>query len=423
MTSGGLPCVEQFVSDVYRDSEPGYPDDLSGVSFSRPGEGSLFLSQRETAEYARVVSRLMDDFVKHEDMSRRSVERYLQDVLFAAFDIHSRTTVSFDDRLASGVAGLWRRLTQPASEYTIWVPVGGLAPEGLPRRFGKLRFVLMDETQLRRLSSPRGQGLTKADIASRHRALADLKGLPSWGEGTAVVTLQARDDDAAGELAQRETRRTLDVLNFFADIVPYNYGWLYVPGETAAVTRGAPVLRADGMLSIPFTREGPLHTFKLSSIEDTAFLKPSVRRVDRLMRSEIVPSMCSVILASIQWAGRASTEPTREQAFLLYAIALETLMLPEESRQGLTYRLRIRVAHLLGKNRSSRKEVSALVNHLYDVRSRIVHSGSYEVTDDDLGRLKSIVKQCLLRALMDRRVRRLESPEAFRQWFEDRVLS
>ena len=120
--------------------------------------------------------------------------------------------------------------------------------------------------------------------------------------------------------------------------------------------------------------------------------------------------------ASIMWAGRASVEPTREQSFLLFAIALEAIVLPKQG-QELSYRLALRVARLLGRSSKSRHEILETTKKLYDVRSKIVHSGSYEVTDENLARLRSVVLTVLIRLLRRRKLWRM-SPDQLHDWWE-----
>ena len=42
----------------------------------------------------------------------------------------------------------------------------------------------------------------------------------------AVVNVKARDKKAALTLAEREVRATVECINFFSDLIPYNYGSL-----------------------------------------------------------------------------------------------------------------------------------------------------------------------------------------------------
>jgi len=67
-----------------------------------------------------------------------------------------------------------------------------------------------------------------------------------------------------------------------------------------------------------------------------------------------------------------------------------SLVLPETDPQELTDRLRVWVAHLLGRDRSRRAALSSTIRDLYKIRSKIVHSGSYQVTDEELGQLPTL---------------------------------
>ena len=51
-----------------------------------------------------------------------------------------------------------------------------------------------------------------------------------------------------------------------------------------------------------------------------------------------------------------------------------------------------------------------------------MHSGSYQVTDEELGQLRSIVKRAILRVLLHRTIRQFRTAEELASWFEERVL-
>ena len=63
------------------------------------------------------------------------------------------------------------------------------------------------------------------------------------------------------------------------------------------------------------------------------------------------------ILSALQWAGRAAVEERREEAFLLYAIAIESLLLGGKSHVEVTERLAVRGAHLLSGDPKARENV------------------------------------------------------------------
>ena len=134
--------------------------------------------------------------------------------------------------------------------------------------------------------------------------------------------------------------------------------------------------------------------------------------LDRLARSAPPPdSYSGALLAAAQWAGQATVERRRESSFLLHAIAFETLLLPERDVQGSGYRLSLRGALLLGKTPDRRAALLEDIADLYAKRSRIVHAGSYDVTDADLVRLRGIMKGLLLRLASLARFHRMTRKE------------
>lgn len=212
----------------------------------------------------------------------------------------------------------------------------------------------------------------------------------------------------------------MDLLNFFSDLVRYNYGWVYLPGEAAQIM--AYVLVQDSKnREINAPRYGPLTQFDVDKFRAEKWAKPHLRRIRELFQRSSQSSLAESILSALQWAGRATVEPKREQSFLLYAIALETLILPGQEVE-LGYRLRTRVARLLERDPRKRTEITVILKKLYGTRSKIVHSGSYDVSDEDLGRLRAITKTVIIRMLMDEQIRRMKTSEELEQWFESRAL-
>jgi hypothetical protein len=418
-----LSYIEEFIRLLHRNLSPQGSGGPSALWLSQRNEGTLLLSDSEANEYRDVASRLFEQFVKKEEMSRRSAERYLQEAIFGSLDLHSRSSIPFEQRLASAVTQLQSRMAEPAESYTCYVPVGGLGTDGLPCKVGEIRFIVLNRAHLRRLSRlVEGEAVPSGTVVNPTWFFTDLKRTDSWGKPAAVVRVIAKDFSAAGDLARREVRRALDVLNFFSDLVTYNHGWVYFPTEAVLVKSGLLAHQANGGMYVSLTAEGPLQPFSLKELKDLAILRPAFRRIHDLMRNKLRSALSDVLLASIQGAGRASVERSREQAFLLFAIALETLILPESDSQELTYRLRVRVAHLLGRDRTQRAALSSMIRDLYKIRSKIVHNGSYQVTDDDLGQLRSITKRSIFRVLLHRTIRRLRTEQELAEWFEGRVL-
>ncbi len=72
-----------------------------------------------------------------------------------------------------------------------------------------------------------------------------------------------------------------------------------------------------------------------------------------------------------------------EDKLIDYMVSLEALFLKEGERAELSYRLSIRTAILLGKNKENREEIFSNVRDAYEFRSKIIH-GSIKALNEDL---------------------------------------
>jgi hypothetical protein len=124
----------------------------------------------------------------------------------------------------------------------------------------------------------------------------------------------------------------------------------------------------------------------------------------------------------LQWAGRASIEERKEEALLLFIVALESLLLDNAENQQLRYRFAVRGAHLLGGNLKSKTEICGALKHLYDLRSAVVHSGSTDISDSDRDTARHFAGRAIFRVLATEPFSTMTTEEEFAGWFEDQVL-
>lgn len=358
----------------------------------------------------------MDEFARTGDLSRRSIEGYLRDALFLSLDIQHKRPKAFDERLNDALGELRNRLRAPTLSYRCFVPIHGFAPKDLPLGFGGMRFVTFGPSHQRQLLKPIAKSATSKSF---RRLVSELKDRELWGSPCAIVDVSARDFDSAAVRARVATRAAADSINFLDELIPYNHGWLYLPAEGASALEVAPIVSSDGHVLLSHARVGPLAPFSLENLRKDRRALRHLLALSALSRIATPKTAGEVLLTSVRWAGRATVEPKRELSFLLFAIALEAAVLPEHN-QELTYRLSLRVAGLMGRSREQRVEIRQWVAALYGVRSKIVHSGSYEVTDEDLGRLRWLTKSVLLR-LLRRRSLWKSSLSDLGTWFEGRV--
>ena len=216
------------------------------------------------------------------------------------------------------------------------------------------------------------------------------------------------------------------MVNFYSDLIPYNYAHLSLPGDADAAHVVIPKLVVEGSqrssVSVNHTRRGRLGELslpKLWALDSQQNLGFS--RVANLLGGQR-NDLEEKIIASIQWAGRATAKIRKEESFLLYAIALESIVLSDNDPIELTYRLRVRVAHLLGDDVESRRDLFTKLGDLYKIRSKMVHSGRYQVTDADLSLLRRITKTALIRICTRSEFLSMSSPKELAEWFQNRIL-
>jgi hypothetical protein len=415
--------VESFLAKLFNEATEDLDLWAAGLVLSKEGFGSLLFNPMEAAEYRDVVSALMKTYASDQLLSRRAVEAELRDAIFSAFGGPQAKKDGFKSRLVTALGKLDSGLTRDPTSYSVFVPVAGASLDGLPFTFGKIRLVRFNDSQLRKFrSATRAHKIGEAELRRRLTVISQLRSRELWDQPCAVVQVKARDSNAAYEIARREAQDALDALNFFADLTAYQHGRLYLPGVRDSRPIVTPVLAETGSWTLPHTRAGPIAFYDFDKLRQATELAPVVRRVHRIARSEGIHEVEDVLLTAVRWAGRAAIEVRKEHEFLLYAIALESAVLPGGNTEQLSYRLRLRVAHLLGRRPEKRKDLVRQVRDLYKIRSKIVHSGWYQVSEEDLDRMRRTCKLVLLRLLTHKSIGQLKSLAELEAWFEARVL-
>lgn len=182
-----LPEVAAFIRQIRADLKPAAsPSSDDAVWFSRRGGGFLALSREETRAYSAIIARLMQKFVPNEDLSRRSVETFLQDAMFTALDLQSRSQETFDVRLRSALGRLLTLLKAPCQTFTCWIPIEGVAIDAVAK-FAGVRFARFGSAAAPRYGSSRTRSCAAA------RGLEDQHGQPAGGRRLQAAVCGPRD--------------------------------------------------------------------------------------------------------------------------------------------------------------------------------------------------------------------------------------
>lgn len=391
-------------------------------------EGVVLLGTESAEEYRKCLSALWEAVSPGEQISLRTVEQVFQAAIFEALDIRQKRRGDFSVRLQQALQNIRLGLTAPLQRFLVFCPINGLALDGLPTRVGHVEFALFGKEQLEQFrAAVAAHKVDQEQLKIRYDELDRLAHEKDiFGRVTGAVEVGAVDGSAAELLAIKDLRLAVDIVNFYSDLLPYNHACISLPADadTARVVIPKLVLEGTQQTSVSIDhawwgRIGELSLTKLWELD--ARRSVGFARVTKLLTGQR-NDLEEKLIASFQWAGRATAETRGEEAFLLYAIALESLILADMNAIELKYRLRLRVAYLLANKLESRRDFFEKVSHLYDIRSKIVHSGEYQVTDADLGLLRNITKAVLIRICMGEEFIPMRSGQELGKWFQDRVL-
>lgn len=429
-----LARLRQFITGLHEQSGPSQEKSGSvveilqgGTYFQREGYGDLGLIGAEHASYRKCLHDICELATKKELVGPGSVESHVQTAVLKALDAEGRSALDFERRLSDALAELKRSLLARPVPWELHLQVLGLSADSLPMQFGSCRFYLADEPLIAELyeritsEDPAVIVTTGTKPAQADRTLEMLRNMMVGGTWC-QVHVEAVDKDAALRLAGRRLRLTTDAINFFADLTR-DRTRLFLPGDAGPSPRFA--LRIPPSGSTPdMTRvhAGPLHQFSFAQISPAMKRFLELRKVSEWLEKSRPSGLQDRILSALQWAGRAAAEERREESFLLYAISLESLLLGGQSHSELTESLALRGAHLLSGDRSARENVYKELKILYRIRSKIVHSGSLEVTDDELARISAVVRGALVTILHLSPLAEMTEESQLEDWFKGQLL-
>ena len=389
--------------------------------WSRKDEGSLFLPPETREEYLNVRKKLLRISARDEDLSETAIDLALRTAVFEVVDIPKRRDRALPVRVNKALEKLERFLTSPPGEYKCWIEVGGLDTTSLPTCFGDVRFVVFGADQMQTLK----ETIQTKHTICRSEKLAFIDGQLAESfldRPTALVKVGARDAKAALALAKRTVRATIECLNFFSDMISHSHAWLFLPGRRESHSSGACLtVASNGSMGVDVADEGLLESFSIAEVRSIERIRDAVKRAESLLVKKNHNEVEEMILTAVRWGGRATIAKTPEESFLLFAIALECVVLPQQGAE-LTYRLSQRAARLVGENGDQRLKLFKIAKKLYGIRSKIVHSGHYEVTEEERDEVRAAAKEVIVRLLMNRDVQQCRKSKELDEWFDKQAL-
>jgi len=406
-----------------------------GYLISSDNFGGVLMAETEANEYRLLVNDVCLSVARHFGkaktadelhISNAAIESAIQSTVLKALDVRKYSTEQFEERLRTCLDELKAAVLTKPEPWLVRMEVRGLAAERLPYRFGEIEFYVAGSLREDDRTNSEGENPSEPPEKTKESAASARKFgnlfEPKKGAIYATVPVKASDMDAAKVLAERKLRVTLDALNFFGDFFEVLETKVSLPGDATVAevkTFVWPVARPEEKhTSVGHTKQF-LH-FSFAAIGASSAKESGFDRVSSMLANSSASSLDERILSSLQWAGRASTESRREEAFLLFCISLEALLLGNRATEK-TQAFALRGAHL--QDAANREETFSKLKYLYGIRSSIVHSGRTSVIDADLSRIRWLAKTAVLKMLVREPFSKMKTEDELENWFQTQLLA
>jgi len=422
--------IEDFRAST-EDEQSINKDNFSRLIF-KADFGSLALSREDVEKQEQVIS-MLHNAVKGkvgEKWSRKGIDKLLQNAIFLALDISQTSSNQFTQRLESAIQQLKSSLIEPLKSWEFYYVILGLDVNNGERKIGNTNFFQADEKNLqqilKRLNDITDDSAHKPEEKEGFKEIYEQQIHRFFG-GAAVAFLNvyAGDLEAARKLALEELQITLDVINFYA-LSFYSDDLrvrTFLPGDAVGTQSLNIAFVGEENLNLEFPSHGPLVNFSLSLLDEEHSKQLGLTRLEKILVNSVRSEIEKRLLAAVRIAGKAVSSIRREDAFLLYAIALESILVGGKEDKDLTYLLSTRSAHLLGKDLEKRKVIKKEIADLYGIRSAIVHQGENNFADKYFFKIRRYTRNILVTLLTKDEFKEFKKKEELNQWFDDRMLS
>ena len=374
----------------------GRPQLLKGPLLVR---GNLVLRDELALEYLEVLDKINEIVTRDGTWSRASIDDLLAESVFHVANAPAEDRAVMTRTQAERIVAQLK--TQPG-KWHVDIAVAGMSLDCAGQKFGNLQF--LRDTVKNRAAHP-DENSDEGKVTSVF----------------ARACVEAIDIESALHAAIPIADQHLAVLNaLFSDWQP----------SRIHLYRGQPepFIRKSIIRAVKVGNDNPRTEFGskitgtvLSRAEWDGFLKMrgGATVSDLLMQNH---TFANRVITGYVTAGTACVEPKPQLSFLLFAIALESVVLGAQVKTEITYQLSTRVAHLLALTVAAKRSIVKQVNALYKLRSEIVHSGKNEISETDLYTIREICLRSLFTLTTSSEFTGMKCVEELDQWFDDRML-
>ena len=417
---------KELINQILTEAQTATKFVLGDIFFSTSEDGFVSLSGKSYDKYISIFQYVINEKCKSGLMSKRFIEQQINKVILKTLDLNKKNPeISLDQKLQTFLFEFRNSIGKKSHDYLLYYPVHGLSKDGLPWKIGAIEFFVFQEKHLYELELKQKKSDSVDIKAFKQQEIEIMRKQNIFDSVFAKIKIKSCDRDAAEELAANYLLYYLDILNFFIGLIPYSNGFIYMPGFASTESIFSPIKSFEVKWTTLLRHQtvGPLSQISLLNLEKANIEnKYGLRKLKRII--EKPNDLQKLILTSMRWAGKAWENKIRnrkEDSFLNYAIALESIILPD-IRHELTYRLSIRLSHLLSKSKGFRFKNSKNIEKLYNLRGNIVHDGSCEISNANLSKIEHLARNAIIHIFRDKPFSSMQTIKDLVLWFENRIL-
>ncbi len=349
------------------------------------------------------VDLIASDQVLGEHFSRVFISNKINGLIQTLLDVNDQ---DLQAKTAENVRRLVQELEKTAIvQWNIMIPIANLTLKIPPFQIGRVSFALMDkqltDETLLAIKEINERTISPEEVKRKGmKMIVELVQSGYVNKSVATVTVEAADQDSAVEHAEEEIEHALNALRFYGRAVLQNDGRRYrifigAEGTIFSSKHTTICLMPKQQFTLPFRHTGYFFPYEIDTKTIALIQKLWLAELSGVLQKHDKKrtEFEKLLVTAIDFFGIAMNQLNPREAYLSFVTSLESLLLKENEPRGL---LAERVAIIVGETYKAREELFKQMEHIYYIRSRIVHNGFTDITEDDVGLVSIIAFQAIL---------------------------
>jgi hypothetical protein len=238
------------------------------------------------------------------------------------------------------------------------------------------------------------------------------------------VTVLAIDHEKAREKAFLKFRELENVVQFMAGRRAEDFFIRVISPDILHSQKSICIAKTS--LGSEFAWKGPIGKNKAHSLGDPFFTNIENSGIWSLLAKKDISNWERKLIRSINWIGRSLRNSDINMAFLQMLFSLESLLVLDQKEflsESITAKLSDTVAYVLSNDLTKRIEIAKQMKVFYDLRSKIVHFGSENISLSEFYSLFVLCKNVIISFFRVEELKEIKSNNDLIRWFNLRRYS